>query len=301
MKKTSYCGMRRLASIRKERLMSLIAMSGVILFLVCMISSCGSSDSMKPSGNEHEFGPENHGLVMGLEISPENENQYRVKVRIKNIGERAVLLIGKKDKARTPELEQFFISNIRFDTYPEVGSLLYQTADMPEWEDVEYEFKPGKVFEIEWIPTEGRLKPKWDYGDIGGFPTEGMYSIHSTISFETKDGGWILLRSNEELVEVGASKEMPQHSMAKILAIDEEAQTARLNIGSKHKVHVNDVYQHVRLTFCHWDFTVIEVQPGYSITKMELITRLRDNDMDQELVQMFAPHVGMHIRLKAKR
>jgi len=91
--------------------------------------------------------------------------------------------------------------------------LPYRTTPQPE-----YVLKAGAVLSFGWRSDGRRLKNKvTDPNNVQNpeFPFPGQYSVHAMLRINTSER-MVLLRSNEQLVSIGGSRESPKHSYGQL-------------------------------------------------------------------------------------
>ena len=105
-----------------------------------------------------------------------------------------------------------------------------------------YELGPKGEITLEWRATGRTLKNRVvNPLEVQNprFLTDGLYSVHAVIVLHTSESK-IFLRSNEQQVPVGGSQEMPKHPLGTIVWPDPDAHTAKINLGSLHRIAVGD-------------------------------------------------------------
>ena len=60
---------------------------------------------------------------------------------------------------------------------------------------------------------------------------------------DSKPHGTIRLRSNEQKIPIGGSRELPKSSLAKLKASDTNKHTATIDLGSLQKIELGDQFQ----------------------------------------------------------
>jgi len=113
----------------------------------------------------------------------------------------------------------------------------------------EYVLKASEVLPVGWHSEGRRLKGKVsDPNNVQNpeFPFPGLYSVHATLKIETGDRT-VLLRSNEQIVAVGASRESPKHSYGQLIGVDADAKTTTLRMisWSRESYHRGSEARHV--------------------------------------------------------
>ena len=100
------------------------------------------------------------------------------------------------------------------------------------------------------------------------FRLPGLYSVHATVAIITSERT-LQLRSNEQLVPVGGSHEMPKHSYGALLDASAERKTGTLNLGSLQKIERGDQFQIGHPYRGLWKLTVTEVHDAISVGSLE--------------------------------
>jgi hypothetical protein len=100
------------------------------------------------------------------------------------------------------------------------------------------------------------------------FPTPGLYSVHAALVLNTPQGP-VHLRSNEQLVPVGGSREMPKHTFGQLGEVDAAAKTATVNLGSLHKIQPGDQFRIRTGMLDFWKLTITHVNPEFSTGDLE--------------------------------
>ena len=83
-------------------------------------------------------------------------------------------------------------------------------------------------------------------------------------------GRSVLLRSNEQLVPIGGSRESPKHTYGPLWGADEGTKTATLGLGSLHKIVPGDRFLiHSGIIGMTWTLTITQVEADHSIGTLE--------------------------------
>jgi hypothetical protein len=208
-----------------------------------------------------------------LPHSQTGKEGYEVRVDLINAAKQDVTLraVWLDDRDRGG-LKDFIEASTSIQTHPAiapwVGQVLMPHRTLPQ---PEYVLKAGEVLPVGWHSEGRRLKGKvTDPNNVQNpeFPFPGLYSVHATLKIETGDRT-VLLRSNEQLVAVGASRESPKHSYGQLIGVDADAKTATLGLGALHKIEPGDEFQ-IRTGMTDlWKLTVTQVAPDYSAGRLE--------------------------------
>jgi hypothetical protein len=148
--------------------------------------------------------------------------------------------------------------------------LPYRTTPQPE-----YLLKAGQVLSVGWHSEGRRLKSKvTDPNRVQNpeFPFPGLYSVHALLKIDTGDRT-LLLRSNEQLVSIGGSRESPKHSYGQLLGVDADTKIATLGLGSLHKIEAGDEFQIRTGMTDFWKLTITQVAPESSTGGLESLPR----------------------------
>jgi hypothetical protein len=131
----------------------------------------------------------------------------------------------------------------------------------------EYMLKAGKVLSVKWHATGRRLKNTVSHPlevQNPNFTENGLYSVHGTITVAVA-GRPVRLRSNEQLVPIGGSREASKHTYGQLVWVDEKRKMATLRLGLLDKVAQGDQF---RIDSMYkgpiWTLTITEVRMEYS-------------------------------------
>jgi|GEM_PF-1424703 len=218
-----------------------------------------------------EAGPENAGLRMRLTAAPRTEpgkDGYDVRVELINVSDRPVTLqAGWWDEGETADVRDYIESSIGIETSPAIqpwiGQVRAPNRKSPQPERV---LKAGQILSLNWQTDKRRLKNRvTDPNSVQNpeFPTPGLYSVHAKVSIITP-GGTVLLRSNEQLVSAGGSRELPKHTFGEVRWVDAEKKMAGLNLGFLHKVQAGDQFRIRTAMIDHYRLTLTTVDPESS-------------------------------------
>jgi hypothetical protein len=230
-----------------------------------------------------ESGPENAALTMKLSVVPNATNGkegYDAGVEIRNVAGREItLLTDWRRDDETGELKDFVEAAISIESYPAIepwiGGVRQTHRTAPQSEQV---LKAGEVLSVRWHTDGRRLKNKVLHPqEIQNptFPVPGMYAVHATVALPT-GGGPVFLRSNEVLVPVGGSRELPRHTYGRFLGGDAEHKTGTIDLGSRHKVKAGDQFLIGYMKTGQWRMTITQVDPESSVGHLEPEPTRRD-------------------------
>jgi hypothetical protein len=80
----------------------------------------------------------------------------------------------------------------------------------------------------------------------------------------------VLLRSNEQLIPIGGSRELPKHTYGPLWGAYEETKTAMLGLGSLHKIAMGDRFLiHTGTIGMTWTLTLTKVEADRSMGTLE--------------------------------
>jgi len=224
-----------------------------------------------------EPGPESDGLRLRLAVIPNpletGQEGYDVRLELLNISDHDITLRanwrGQEDDGK---LEDYLEASTSIETYPPIAPWIGQVQEgrriSPQPERV---LKPGEVLSLRWQTRGPHLKNRvTDPNAVQNprFPTPGLYSVHATIVLNTPKGP-IRLRSNEQLVPAGHSREMPKHTFGQLGEDDAVAKTATLNLGSLHKIMPGDQFRIRTGMLDFWKLTITQANPEFSSGRLE--------------------------------
>ena len=182
---------------------------------------------------------------------------------------------------------------------PPMAQYLVSLRTLPQ---PEFTLAPKEILAVEWVSIGRKLKntiSKPGYNSNPTFPTVGLYAVHASLSIcsasnaaaraknlptRTPDGrgiilargrplpdelseaqphGEILLRSNEQLVPIGGSRELPRHTFGKVAWVNTNQNKAMIDLGLQQKIEVGDRFRVYTGRIGYWDL---------KITKLSLTT-----------------------------
>ena len=225
-----------------------------------------------------EPGPENGGLRIRFTVTPAadaGKEGYDMRLDVLNVSKEPITLRAgwtREDEHR--DLKGYIEASTGIETYPAIAPWIggvmqgQRTAPQPE-----QALKAGEVLTVQWHTAGRRLKNGvTNPNEVQNptFPTPGLYSVHAKVVIITPQRN-VLLRSNEVLVPVGGSREMPKHTFGHLLNADEQAKTGVLGLGALHLIEIGDHFRVAGGGFKgnHWRMTITHVQPEYSVGQLE--------------------------------
>lgn len=225
-----------------------------------------------------EPGPETDGLRLRFKVSPERSAEgdgYRVRVDIINTSRddaELQLKPGRSDQA-TNGFKEHLEAAVSIGTWPAIepwlGQFMVAREGTPAPSSV---VKPGESLVLEWRTTGSRLKNRVTNPlevQNPEFHLPGLYSVHATLAI-SRNGRMILLRSNEQLVTFGNSREAPKHTYGQLWSVDENMRTATLGLGALQKTQPGDLFRiQSGVIGKTWTLTITNVQPDHSIGTVE--------------------------------
>jgi hypothetical protein len=136
----------------------------------------------------------------------------------------------------------------------------------------EYTLKPGEILSVKWHTTGRHLKNKVSNPlevQNPEFIQNGLHSVHASIVIMTA-GREVRVRSNEQLVPIGGSREAPKHTCGPLWWTDEQTKTATLGLGSLDQIVPGDRFliQSGGIGWT-WTLTIIKVETGQSTGTLE--------------------------------
>jgi hypothetical protein len=223
-------------------------------------------------------GPENGGLRLRFEVlpHPDGTNEgYDVKVDLLNVTNRDITLQAKWPfEGDAPGAKDYVEAAISIETQPEIGPWMGQVGwfgprTLPQPKD---ELKRGEALSFSWHTNGRHLKDKV-VDDVRTqnpeFPFPGLYSVHATLEISA-DGRPVSLTSNEQMVPIGGSRDVPKSTCGHLTQIDANTKTARLNLGSMQKIERGDEF-HIYTGYSdyNWKLTITQVASNYSLGHFE--------------------------------
>lgn len=244
-------------------------------FLFCLVALVitNAADSATP-----EPGPIERGLRIRLIVNqrPANEGGYEVQLDLLNTSDRPVTLRTKWRYDDEGDVKDYIEAATSIECVPPIaswsGGVAMGQRTSPQ---LEYVLKAGEVLTAQWKTNEKLLKNRvTNPNEVKNpvFPFPGLYSVHATLDVITSDST-VRLRSNEQLVSVGGSREMPRYTFGRLMHVTAAEKTAILDLGSLHKIAIGDQFSIGHPKSDHWRMTIKQVEPSYSIGDVEVLTR----------------------------
>jgi len=234
-----------------------------------------------------EPGPEYGGLRLRLIVGSNvgtGIDGYDVRLDLLNLTNRPVMLrTDWLSERNTGDFKEYLEAAVSIETYPPiapwVGQVAIQKRKSPQ---SEYALKPGQVLTLHWRTAERLLKNKVSDPNAAQNPelaTSGLYSVHARVVIPT-DVGDVLLRSNEQLVCAGGRHQMPKHTFGTLWVANAETMTARLSLGSLHKIERGDQFQVRSGMMDFWKLTITKVDKMTSEGSLEPMRQIGPNPMN---------------------
>ncbi len=243
----------------------------VLIFAPLMLAmpiSCALANLPEP-------GPEERGLRLRLAVNarPTGEKEgYEVRVDLVNASAQPVPLRAHHWRSERQDggFKEFFEAAVSIESYPETEPWLGQV--MAPLEGVicepEYTLQLGETLSLRWRTTGRHLKNVVSNPlevQNPEFSQDGLHSIHATIVL-VAGAHPVRLRSNEQLVPIGGSRNMPKSTYGPLWRADETTRTAMIGLGSLHKVNLGDKFLiHSGLIGLTWTLTLTNVEPDHSM------------------------------------
>jgi hypothetical protein len=252
-----------------------------ILPVLALLTLRSLADSALP-----EPGPENGGLRLSLVVTPSSSHGkegYEVRLALRNISRQDITLQAawshETDKG---DLKDYIEESTSIETYPAiapwVGQVVLGHRASPQ---PEYVLKTDEVLSGSWRAEGRRLKNKvTDPNNVQNpeFPFSGLYSVHALLKIKA-GRHLVLLRSNEQLVAIGGSRESPKFTYGQLWSVEADSKTATLSLGSLHKIKPGDQFE-IRTGMSEfWKLSVSEVLLEISNGRLEPLLRIGPNAM----------------------
>lgn len=211
-----------------------IVISGLFLHAICQAEP------------QPEAGPVNGGLRLRLIINqdPAGSNEtYRVQVDLINVTAEPITLRADWPHEEKGDFKEYLEAALSIETDPPIRRWEGQVrADRRESPQPEYVLEPKQTLHLAWRSSNRQLKNQVIRPlevQNPRFPTDGLYSVHGVVVLPTS-AGTRLLRSNDQLVSVGGSNDMPKYPLGTVFGADASKNTALINLGSLHKIIKGD-------------------------------------------------------------
>jgi hypothetical protein len=214
---------------------------------------------------------------MRLVVSPHAEGGkegYDVRVDLLNTTKQDITLrAGWPYDTDKGDVKDYIEAATSIEAYPALAPWLGQVmAGHRTSPEPEHVLKAGKVLSVSWHADGRRLKNRvTDPLAVANpeFLFPGLYSVHATLLISRAERA-LFLRSNEQLVPIGGSRELPKHTCGPLWWTDEKTKTAALGLGSLHKVVPGDRFLiHTGMIGITWTLTITKVEAGHSTGGLE--------------------------------
>lgn len=227
-----------------------------------------------------EPGPENSGMRLRLMIQTSREGTndiHRVRVDLTNVTDQPIRLLADWPGTANGSFQEYLVADLSIQTEPAIMPFAGQVGVVPRKEpQPTMTLGAHETLTVTWTNLGRALKRT----SIHPFTThnprfamDGLYSVRASIllrlaeeeakrtpvvpawkadpewehfrtaSVDCEPHGTILLRSNEQLVPVGDSREVPKHTLGQLVWSDTNHTMARIDLGSVHKVANGDEFQ----------------------------------------------------------
>lgn len=214
-----------------------------------------------------EPGPENSGLRLRWVVQPGEDAKsagYTVRVDLLNVGQKAIQLeadwLYDSEKG---SLKDYLEAAVSIEAQPPMapweGQIMGGRRQVPQPKQL---LKVGEAIIMQWQTEGNRFKNQVSNQlevQNPEFVFPGQYSVHASLTVKA-DGKDVTLRSNEQLLVVGGSREQPKSTFGNLLSVDEKQRTAVIDLGSEQKVAVGDVFQIRTGMFDFWKLTITVVK-----------------------------------------
>ena len=226
-----------------------------------------------------EPGPEVAGLRLRLTVTPQPQDGkegYDVQADLANVSQAAISLQAVHWRTESHEggFQEYVESALSIESYPAIEPWLGQVIVPPlkETAEPEYSLKPAETLSVKWYTTGRHLKNKVTNPLLVQNPEfiqSGLYSVHASVVISAA-GREVRVRSNEQLVAFGGSREAPKHTYGPLWWTDEQTRTATLGLGSLEKVEPGDRFliQSGRIGWT-WTLTLTKVEASQSTGTLE--------------------------------
>jgi hypothetical protein len=231
------------------------------------------------SASVAEPGPEVSGVRLRLTVTPhaqDGKEGYDVQADLVSVSREAVALRAIQWRSGRHEggFREYVESALSIESDPPIQPWLGQVAAPMTGvvEEPEYTLKPSETLSIQWHATGRHLKNAVSNlleVQNPDFTERGLYSVHVSLVVAIA-GRPARLRSNDQLVPIGDSREAPKHTYGPLWWTDEKTRTAELGLGALDKIVPGDRFLiqsgNIGLT---WTLTLTNVQANLSIGSLE--------------------------------
>lgn len=256
-------------------------------------------------------GPIQAGLRLGytVEARPLTMGEaFDVRVELINTTDRPLTLVSDWPHDQQGDFRDYVASATSIWTHPDIMVWGIQVMeDRREIAQSELTLGPHGTLSVTWTATNGRLKnhtirPNTIRNPY--FPSDGLYSTHAellvrVVTAKSSDARpdearhepahrSVLLRSNEQLVAIGESERAPKAAIATVQTVDLSAETAQIDLGTRHGLEVGDEFLLRTGMMAFWKLRVVEVGELTSRTEWERtslgpgsLPQIRDHELPQ--------------------
>ena len=240
--------------------------------VLTLLTLRGLAESTPP-----EPGPESGALRLRLSVTPKpdggNEG-YDVQVDLISVSRESIVLKANwRSGFHEGGFKEYLEAATSIESYPAIEPWLGQVQVGRDKErQPEYAIKPGETLSLKWHTKGRHLKNKVsDPLEVQNpeFTENGLHSVHARLVIATA-GRSVQLRSNEQLVPIGGSRELPKHTYGPLWDANEETKTATLGLGSRHKIMPGDRFRIQSGTIgMTWTLTITKVEADRSFGNLE--------------------------------
>jgi hypothetical protein len=224
-----------------------------------------------------EPGPEAGGLRLRLQVipSPESGNEgYDVQVDLISVSQKPIpLRMDSWPPLHEGSFKDYLEAAVSIESNPAIEPWLGQVGAAPEGTTpAEYTLKPGETLSLKWHTTGRHLKNNVSNPlkvQNPEFAENGLYSVHASLVIGVARRT-VLLRSNEQPVPIGGSREMPKFTYGPLWDTDEKTRTAMLGLGSLQKIVPGDRFLiHTGYIGWTWKLRITKVEADHSFGTLE--------------------------------
>jgi len=252
----------------KRRLMPAAGLLALGLLAAIFCAGCAHEPML-------EYGPENHGLRLGLSIrttrfgDPEpTTNVYVIRLDLFSSRKQLILLVADWPYEELKgNYAEFVKSAVAFLSFPEVQpSSTRTTGAARKSPQPKCTLKPGEHLLIKWETIDAfKVRDIFDSENKKPlFPSAGLYGVRIRVLLVTDAGERILLTSNEQQVPVGGSVAMPKYATAQVVSAYPEKKIATINLGSDHGIAKGDTFLIKWGLQASWRLTITNVHEQFA-------------------------------------
>jgi hypothetical protein len=255
------------------------------LSVVCLLAMVGSLIAQARAESLPEPGPENAGLRLRLRVDTAGQGSnetFHARLDLINTTAQPVRLRADwEDDSQKGDFKEWLEADASIETYPEIIPWMGQAmAGRRTSAQPEIILRAKETLRVEWTASGRRLKNKVDrvlYTQNPTFPTDGLYAVHTIVRLrratdvtssagrggsmdDWRPQGDILLRSNEQMVPVGGSQELPKHSYGRVMSVNTNRNTATIDLGALQKITPGDHFMvYAGMIGDYWDLRITTV------------------------------------------